>query len=265
MTPPGEKVQCRKHRFCEGNKPGCERYGRIGSRDDAANWHASLGERHNRFLTALRRGEGSPKVKGHLVPIEDLDYFNGREVQEQRAERYGVELLHQHLVLRRSSGLPFVLSEAKVRRLLVEHGFGRKFTLKGITGDGAASYLTKRLALYVSKSVCVRVGVETVKDGEVVRWAGRLWTTSRAWAGAGTTDVVRLAVGEPLVSFKPQLCGLAPALGAGELLGTVLATFKGSEVVQTGPPGLWSRRKEGPWHAGTPGVGIELGQGRLCI
>jgi hypothetical protein len=196
-------------------------------------------------------------VGGRLVPVPDLDYFNAREVQEERLASSGVALLHGHVVLRRSSGAVLVLSERKVRALLVEHGFGRKMTLKAISGEAAASYLTKSIAVYVTKSVDARGGVECVRDGQLWPWKGRLWTSSRAWSGVTKpADVVRLAAGQPLVSFSDELCGETE----GDVLAKVLKAFPGGEVLGPAPPddGLSSV---------VPGVAAiaQCSQGRLWV
>lgn len=234
FTPPGVEVQCRKHVRCTGGREDdCEVYATITTQNEVAEWNGELSVRQNRLVTAIRRGEASPKVRGQLVPIEDLDYFCARERGDKRYREYGQALIHGHMVLRRSSGAPMLLSERKMQKLLVEHGFGRKFTLKSITGDGAANYLTKSLAKYVSKGVAERFQVECVRDGVIVPWRGRLWTSSQAWSGvARARDVVRLAAGQPLVSLLAELCDdmlpADPEASVGLTVGLVKDVFPGS-------------------------------------
>lgn len=229
-TPPGSKVQCRKHRYCVGGRDGCELYQTVTSPVEAAVWHRSLVERRNRFLTALRRGEGSLKVGGRLVPIPDLEYFEAREVQDKRAAESGLVLLHGHMVLRRRSGASLALSERKVRELAIKFGFGRKIDLKVVAGSGLSRYVTKTLALYVSKGVCDRDRVQVLDDsGSLAVWSGRLWVSSRAWGpGSSRRAVAGIAEGEPLVSFNEPLCGESASQSA---LGAVLGAFPGSKVV----------------------------------
>jgi hypothetical protein len=222
-TPPGIKRQCRTHRNCEADGPRCEAYATVVTEEEKAAWHSTLTKRRNRVMTAIKRGEASLRVNGRLVPIPDLISIGCKETQKR-----GV--LHGHDVLARSGGGALMLSETKLRKLLIDNGFGRKFTWKPVTGEKIGRYLTKTLAKYVSKSVTERgsimmlakapveagrsIGAICASErifrrenpsepaaGSLVPWTGRLWTASRGWNPGGTAE------GGPLVVFdSEELC-----------------------------------------------------------
>ena len=241
-TAPGSRRMCRRHRQCAAVGPSCEAYKTLVDDVDKARWHSELPVNWNRLVTALRRGEGSPLVNGHLQPIDDLEYFNAREVQDgkRRDDGRSRDVLHGHVVFKRASGARLILSERKVRSLLISFGFGHKLTLKPITGAGGSKYITKSLSKYVSKSVgdrstvmkLVVVDNKGYRAGDIIPWTGRLWTSSRSWSGvksvaAAAAVVVAGSAGQPLVSFSDELC-VTSALG---VVATLLDAFPGAEVL----------------------------------
>lgn len=244
-TAPGSKRMCGAtgHRGCDGTGEMCAPYDFVDSDEALAGWHSSLTERRNRFLTALRRGEACKKVGGRRQLIPDLEYFEGREVQDgsRRPDHAGRGALHGHMLLRRSSGAPFVVSERLLGRLLVRHGFGRKFSLKPYQGRQAASYITKRCARYVSKSVDSRGHVLVLNvDGSLSPWRGRLWVTSKGWSSGGAAagpgvpgaaGAPGSAVADPLVSFTATPMQTLSTASHSPPISLLLAAFPGSEVV----------------------------------
>lgn len=218
MTAPGVGRHCRRHRRCNGDGDHCDPCPCSVDHFDAAEWNATLGERWNRLLQAIRRGEASPKRNGQRDP-QDVQYFRVYEPQKRG-------LLHIHAVLVSGDGEPIRLSERKLRALLIAHGFGHSFKWDPMTASKhEAQKLGGYLAKYVSKTTDERASVPWRHPSEDPH-RGRMfrtWVASRRWR-CSMRDVRKglvarrsaslprrhdveverqrvLAVGEPLDSF----------------------------------------------------------------
>jgi hypothetical protein len=86
LTAPSDRGRhCQVHRKCDATGTTCEvcpctPEGGV----DLADWNASLTRRTNRLLSAIKRGEASPKVRGQRAAVA-LEYFQAREVQRRGA------------------------------------------------------------------------------------------------------------------------------------------------------------------------------------
>ena len=173
ITAPSEKDQhCRRHKGCDARRnescdvcpctpPGGVHLGK---------WNGTCSARWNRFLGQLRRQTGLK-----------LQYFRAAEVQERGA-------LHFHVMIRLPRSRGCVLSEAQIREIAMNYGFGHSVKLDPITDHKAAGYVAK----YVSKSCADRAAMPWVhrRTGEVTNGHGRYrcWTSSREW-GQSMKDV----------------------------------------------------------------------------
>jgi hypothetical protein len=129
-----------------------------------SDWNGSFTQRTNRLLRDLGRSLGC-----------ELEVAQAREW-------FRDDLLHGHLLIVRSDGLPLVVTRKELRRLLLKHGFGHKVMWRVIDDAGKAS---RYVAKYVAKGVSQRGRVawrKVRRDGTVQCTATyRTWTTSRRW------------------------------------------------------------------------------------
>jgi hypothetical protein len=190
VTAPSEKdSHCQVHRKCDASGPTCEvcacsPEGGV----DLADWNACLTRSMNRLLSAIRRGEASPRVGGRRRPVS-LEYFQAREVQRRGA-------LHVHVVLVPVANKPVQLNRKMLKQLAISHGFGHEVDLQrvGTSKHGGstarspgrvAGYLSK----YVTKAADLRGDVAWPCQPYGRRQAAfRTWTRSQGW-GVTMRDV----------------------------------------------------------------------------
>lgn len=176
LTAPGVGVHCRKHRWCNADGLGCEACPCSVESLDIAEWNATLGERWNRFLQAVRRGEASAKVRG-VRQEQRVEYFKGVEVQDRGA-------LHLHVPMVSGDDAPVVLSLRKLRALAIAHGFGHSLVWDPMTGGKAESAkLAGYVSKYVAKASDERASVPWRSPGKNPDRGRRFrtWTASREW------------------------------------------------------------------------------------
>jgi|GEM_PF-5221281 len=190
VTAPSEKgAHCKVHRKCEATGPTCELCpcspeGGV----DLSDWNASLTKRMNRFLSAIKRGEASPKVRGRRAALA-VEYFQAREVQRRGA-------LHVHVVLVPVADKSLQLDRKLLKQLAMIHGFGHEVDLQrvGTSEHGGskarspvvvAGYLSK----YVTKAADLRGDVPWPCPPYGRRQAAfRTWIRSQGW-GVTMRDV----------------------------------------------------------------------------
>lgn len=177
VTAPGDGPHCRRpgkaHRRCFGRGAGCDPCP-CGTEDgvDLAQFNRDFTANMNRVREGIKRGEASPKVRGHRASVP-LAYFSGREVQKRGA-------LHSHEPMVRTDGRPLQLDKSLLRGLLIRHGFGHSMTLKRTTKAGPEPvYVSK----YVSKAADQREAVPWGVDstGRRRKATYRAWSSSRSW------------------------------------------------------------------------------------
>jgi len=190
LTAPSEKgAHCQVHRGCDGAGVTCQVCPcSVPGGVDLGSWNASLTKRVNRLLSAIRRGEASPKVRGRRAAVA-VEYFQAREVQQRGA-------LHVHVVLVPSADKPLQLDRRMLRQLAMSHEFGHSVDLRpvGTSKHGGskarspgrvAGYLSK----YVTKAADLRAAVPWPCQPYGRRQAAfRTWTRSQSW-GVTMRDV----------------------------------------------------------------------------
>jgi hypothetical protein len=155
---------------------------------DLARWNESVTKRVNRLLSAVKRGEASPKVRGRRASVE-FEYFQAREVQRRGA-------LHVHVVLIPVADKPLQLDGKLLRELAMSHGFGHSVDLRRIGTSkhgGSKAHSPGRvggyLAKYVTKAADLRAAMPWANPAYGRRQAPfRTWTRSLGW-GVTMRDV----------------------------------------------------------------------------
>ncbi len=190
VTAPSERgAHCQVHRKCDARGPTCEvcpcsPEGGV----DLAEWNGCLTKRMNRLLSAIRRGEASPRVRGRRAPV-DLEYFQAREVQRRGA-------LHVHVVLIPAASKPVQLDRKVLKQLAMSHGFGHEVDVERVGTSkhgGSKARSPGRVAGYLSKYVTKAADLRTTVPWPYRRYgrrqaAFRTWTRSQDW-GVTMRDV----------------------------------------------------------------------------
>lgn len=191
LTAPSGRPHCKRkdHPGCKGQGPTCKPCECWQPGFDVAAWNAEHTARKNHFLTALRRGEASPRKDGHRRQI-DLAYFGGVEPQDgkRREDGHGRFALHDHLICIAPVDVTF--STSSLRKVAIAQGYGHSIKVDVLPLDGAkletygriASYVGK-VSHYVGKACDERALVPWRAAGDDpqrgMRW--RAWTASRNW------------------------------------------------------------------------------------
>ena len=183
LTAPSDRGRhCQVHRKCDATGVMCEvcpctPEGGV----DLADWNASLTKRTNRLLSAIKRGEASPKVRGQRAAVA-LEYFQAREVQRRGA-------LHDHVVLVPVANKSRQLDRRMLKRLAMSHGFGHEVDLERIGTSkhgGSKARSPGRVAGYVSKYVTKAADLRGAVPWPCQAYgrrqaAFRTWTRSQGW------------------------------------------------------------------------------------
>lgn len=127
-----------------------------------AEWNGSAGKRWNEFCKAVRRTYGA-----------DVEFFKGTEVQRRGA-------LHFHAIFKRREGGVLAMTDASVRRLALQYGFGHEVKVVRFE-PGHAAYVAK----YVSKSA---------NDRQRAPWSGRKFIVRQVETLDGRRVEMRLSV-----------------------------------------------------------------------
>ena len=193
LTPPGDGPHCKKAGcgaapFCRHELCPCTPWEGV----DLAVWNTQASRFWNALLTLIERHYGTRPA-----------YFRAAEVQDgkRRDDRLGRGGLHFHVLVSIPAQLARRGDDGRwralpdLRRLAIEAGFGHEVDVQPIDGRsaGAAEYVTKLVAGYVTKSADLRDDVPWLSydvdrsTGEVTESTAptfRTWSQSKTW---GTT------------------------------------------------------------------------------
>jgi hypothetical protein len=284
VTPPGDRQHCRRHSKCFGDGWDCSvcpctPEGGV----DLAEFNATFTDRLNRVITAIRRGEASPRLPAkrvrrgsgyqwvkirQRVPVA---YMRAVEVQDgkRRSDGLGRMGLHGHIPLYRTDGKALQLRERTLRELVMRHGFGHRVTLQRVSfrpGEDGEDFVRVAgyVAKYVAKAADCRDAVPwRLPDGSrSLRASYRSWSASRSW-GASMGDVrcqlkaaaegraaaqpseARRAAVAPLVVFSGSYAAIDSQSAESPELIPLLGLFALSPEPE--PPPKWKKGGPGPF------------------